>query len=195
MRGRSKEQPQLENCTPTKGALQLLQCASERVRQRERLLGAELGAEIHERRRAFASAATTTRPAVAVRALEDISKKAVGAGTGRAVGSPGATVGAGIGSAVGAVGAGIGSTVGAAVGVGIGAEVGAGDGIPVGSGGAVSVHVDEMLTPSLYELAQPAQSTRSLPSVGAVTVLGTVVVRAPEHEPESNEPPETSMTY
>ena len=29
---------------------------------------------------------------------------------------------------------------------------------------AVSVHVDEMLTPPLYELAQPAQSTRSLPS-------------------------------
>ena len=119
----------------------------------------------------------------------------VGAGTGRAVGSNGGTVGAGIGSAVGAVGAGIGSTVGAAVGVGIGAEVGAGDGIPVGSGGAVSVHVDEMLTPPLYELAQPAQSTRSLPSVGAVTVLPSVVVRAPEHEPESNEPPETSMTY
>ena len=130
-----------------------------------------------------------------MRALEDISKKAVGAGTGRAVGSNGGTVGAGIGSAVGAVGAGIGSTVGAAVGVGIGAEVGAGDGIPVGSGGAVSVHVDEMLTPSLYELAQPAQSTRSLPSVGAVTVLPSVVVRASEHEPESNEPPETSMTY
>ena len=129
-----------------------------------------------------------------MRALEDISKKAVGAGTGRAVGSPGAPVGAGIGNAVGAVGAGIGSTVGAAGGVGIGAEVGAGDGIPVGSGGAVSVHVDEMLT-APYTLAQPAQSTRSLPSVGAVTVLSSVVVRAPEHEPESNEPPETSMTY
>ena len=31
--------------------------------------------------------------------------------------------------------------------------------------------------------------------MSAVTVLPSVVVRAPEHEPESNEPPETSMTY
>ena len=46
-----------------------------------------------------------------------------------------------------------------------------------------------------YAVAQPAQSTRSLPSVGAVTVLGVVVVRTlPVHEPESNEPPETSIT-
>ena len=110
-----------------------------------------------------------------------ICVNAVGDGDGRGVGLVvGVPVGADVGTAVGAD---VGSRVGAEE---VGADVGARE-------PAVSVHVAVMDT-APYPEAQPAHRTTSLPSVGAATVLSSVVVRAPEHEPESNEPPETSMT-
>ena len=75
--------------------------------------------------------------------------------------------------------------MGVYVGAGIGTAVGAGIGTAVGDGadGATSVHALVILTLELYELVQPAQPRRSLPSVGAVRLWPLEVTRAPEHEP------------
>ena len=95
----------------------------------------------------------------------------VGAGIGRAVGSPGATVGAGTGSAVGAgigddVGTGVGPTVGS-VGAGVGEVEGAGVGVVVGIsvGAGVGVNVSTS-TESAWALDMLSRRryTRSAPS-------------------------------